>query len=543
MHITMNRSVCVSAMLAVLLLTGGFSFNVKAKEKVSILALEESPYYGVYFDRAEPAFYTGFAPRCQDPKRIHLHVGRGNQLRVTVVLSTDALRNYVRDLSFRYQVYRSLVDDKTLVLTQNRFFEEFEETIKEMEIERLVGEEKTMSDASIMARNLELLEKLNPGRIFRINIPVDAIVGSWMTYVKTEDRKSIKTARLLELVNLMLPTRLFVAELKDPEITEMKKLISAALSAKEQSPPTGNLDAIKGSYLALLAKITGGIYALKSDSLVFTEFTAIYPIGTLNDFTTYRGRRIPLYPAPGRRALTTHQRTKTVDHVPTISIYSYFPWIPYMHVGEKLHNSFHTLWWQMPTTTSFVPETWRQVADKSRSGEPLPYLWLLSRGPMSHGCTHLNAGHISELRQILPSETEHLYKIDNFRNKSYLYDVFDIDGDMIPEVMGVRYFIAFSLKNKKPDRLRVRNERKSYYEWLYAGELQYRFDGTPFFPEVIDAGFQGRRAVDGRTYKDICLYEAAYETERVQFFKMVDIAFIQKLRKTAVTFPEGFQPD
>lgn len=542
MRITMHRPVCVFAVLVVLLLCGGLSFNAKAKEKSPVLSLEEPPQYGVYFEGAEPAFYTGFAPRCQDPKRIHLHVGRGNQLRVTVVLSADALRNYARDLFFRYEVYRSLVEDKTLVLTQNRFFEEFETTIKDMGVEWLVGNEKNMTGAGIIARNLELLEQLNPGRVFRINMSVDAVIRNWMNNVRIEDRKSLKTARLLDLTNLMLPTRLFVAEIKQPEATEMKKLISAAVSAKEQSSQAESLDAIKGSYLALLEKITGGIYPVENDSFVFTEFTAIYPIGTLNDFTNYRGRQIPLYPAPGRRALTTHQRTKTVDHVPTISIYSYFPWIPYMHVGEKLHNSFHTLWWQMPTTTSFVPEAWRQVADKSRSGEPLPYLWLLSRGPMSHGCTHLNAGHISEFRQILPSETERLYEIDNFRNKSYLYDVFDIDGDLTPEVMGVRYFIAFSLKNKMPHQLRVRNERKSYYEWLYAGELQYRTDGTPFFSEVRDARFEGRRAMDGRTYKDIPLYEAAYEPEKVQFFKMINIEFIQELRKTAVTFPEGFQP-
>ena len=37
---------------------------------------------------------------------------------------------------------------------------------------------------------------------------------------------------------------------------------------------------------------------------------------------------------------------------------------------------------------------------------------------MSHGCTHLNAGHISELRQILPTDAEQLGQVDMFLNKS-----------------------------------------------------------------------------------------------------------------------------
>ena len=80
---------------------------------------------------------------------------------------------------------------------------------------------------------------------------------------------------------------------------------------------------------------------------------------------------------------------------------------------------------------------------------------------MSSGCTHLTTGHISELRQVLPSDTEKLYEIDTFYNRSYDLDVFDIDGDLQPEAMGVEYFIAYALSNKKPKRLRVKDERLS----------------------------------------------------------------------------------
>src|SRR4249920_885668 len=84
------------------------------------------PPYGLYYDRREPSFYTGFAPRTLDPARIHLHVGRGNQLRVTVVLSDEVLAEYARDLSQRWRTYRTLADAGRLVLTQNRTFDDFE---------------------------------------------------------------------------------------------------------------------------------------------------------------------------------------------------------------------------------------------------------------------------------------------------------------------------------------------------------------------------------------------------------------------------------
>jgi hypothetical protein len=190
-----------------------------------------------------------------------------------------------------------------------------------------------------------------------------------------------------------------------------------------------------------------------------------------------------------------------------------------------------------PAETSFLPAAWRAVSRGSRDGEPYQYLWLLSRGPMSHGCTHLNAGHISELRQLLPSDTEQLYEVDMFLNTSHLYDVFDIDGDFTPEVMGVRYFIAYSLKDNKPDRLRVRDERHAYYDWLYGGELQYDTADRGVFPQIKDCRFIDRTALDGTEYERIRLYEADYETEKVQFYRMVDIPFARELRKVGTHHP------
>jgi len=497
--------------------------------------LEEPPRFGVYYDRYEPAFYTGFAPRGEDPQRVHLHLGRGNQLRVTVVLSDDVVREYAEDLLDRYRTYRALIDAGRLVLTQNRGFEEFESTLKRAHVEQLLSEQAALPDDAVRARNLQLMEELNPGRIFHIRMPVDEVVRRWVAQVQPADQVHMDLRRQLELVNLMLPTRLFVAELTPDVAVQLAALVKRC---PQGSVEQRSLDDLRPAFLQLFARVTHGIYPVHGGALRFDEFTAIYPVGTFNQYTTYRGRQIPEYPTPGRRALTTHQRTQTVDHVPTDLSYSYFPWIPYMHVGPRLHNAVHTLFWQMkPAETAFLPAAWRSVTHGSRNGEPYQYLWLLSRGPMSHGCTHLNAGHISELRQILPADTDRLYQVDIFLNTSYLYDVFDIDGDFEPEVMGVRYFIAYALKDNKPDHLRVRDERHAYYDWLYGGELEYDVVDRGVFHKIKDGRFIGRDAVEGAEYESIGLREADYETEKIQFYRLVDIRFARDLRKVGAHHP------
>jgi hypothetical protein len=484
--------------------------------------------YGIFYDEYEPSFYTGFAPRTQDPRRLHLHVGRGNQLRMTLVLSDEVIADYARNLADRYETYRTLIDQGKLKLTQNQSFAAFEQTLKDIGIQDLVTGETDLTDAALRTRNLDLIERLNPGRVFRISIPIDDLVKGWASKVTAADRKSPPKTRRLELINLLLPTRLWVTGL-DPAVSKaLTELIGRVpVDADVQ------LDEVREAYLALLEQVSGGIYPVDGNHLRFVEFTAIHPVGTFNSYVTHKGRKIPQYPTPGRRALTYHQRTKTVDHIPTVGVYGYLPWIPYMHVGKRLHNSFHTLWWRMnPQQTRFLPEEIREGERAVKGdGKPHRYLWLLSRGPMSSGCTHVNAGHISELREMLPAPPELMDDVDAFINKSHLFDVFDIDGDLKPEVMGVRYFVAYSLSKKKPRKLRAPTERRGFYDWLYGGELKYHPSGKGWFADIRDGQFVGRKAVNGREYKDIDLYEAEYEPEKIQFYEMVDIPFARALRQ------------
>ena len=62
-------------------------------------------------------------------------------------------------------------------------------------------------------------------------------------------------------------------------------------------------------------------------------------------------------------------------------------------------------------------------------------------------------------------------------------------------------------------------------------------DGSAWFAEVEDGRFVERTAKRGATFRDLDLYEAAYESEKVQFYRLVDIDFARRLRQVAVTHP------
>jgi len=87
------------------------------------------------------------------------------------------------------------------------------------------------------------------------------------------------------------------------------------------------------------------------------------------------------------------------------------------------------------------------------------------------------------------------------------------------------------------DRLRAPMERHAYYAWLYAGDLSYDAADGGVFRGVHDGRFVGRDAAVGREYAQVALREAAYEPERVQFYRLVDIPFARELRKVSVDHP------
>ena len=300
------------------------SFSSSELTIASISTDVKRPSYGIGYDRYEPMFYTGFAPRIQEPDRIHLHLGRGNQLRITTVLSHRVLQSYAADLLARYHTYQSLIGNAEIVLTQNRAFESFDASVREIGLEQLVADEGQLSDQKVRERNLKLMERLNPDRVFRIRMPIDEVIRRWIAQVGDDDRRGMRAHRQIELVNQMLPTRLFVRELDQESSAALKALVSQ-VEPEDQRTSSGSIDRIRTDFVRLFDNVTRGHYPLHAGVLDFVEFTAIHPVGSFNDYTEHRGRRIPMFPTPGRRALTTHQRSKTVDHIPTKVSYSYSP--------------------------------------------------------------------------------------------------------------------------------------------------------------------------------------------------------------------------
>ena len=71
--------------------------------------------YGLFFNDYGPNFYAGFAPREQNRDRIAIHVARGNQLRLRIVLSDEAIDNYVLDQAARHALYKELMHVPLLV--------------------------------------------------------------------------------------------------------------------------------------------------------------------------------------------------------------------------------------------------------------------------------------------------------------------------------------------------------------------------------------------------------------------------------------------
>jgi hypothetical protein len=146
---------------------------------------------------------------------------------------------------------------------------------------------------------------------------------------------------------------------------------------------------------------------------------------------------------------------------------------------------------------------------------------LTSRGPVSHGCTRLGSGHLAELRELLPSTSESMQGIVNYRNISHCYDVFDRKGDGNVEIMGVQYYFAFRHTNARgAKQIWAQNNRKDFYEWMYGDEMNYGPIGQVTFDDVCEGKFVGRTPREGKHWQGLTLYEAPYQPETLQFYKI-----------------------
>jgi len=496
---------------------------------------DTGPPPGIYFYWYEPTFYTGFAPRCQDPARIHIRLARGNQLRLSVTLGPEQIGNYLEDLLLRRRIVEELLKKGIIDLTQNKEFEAFSAALDQTDVAGAVGRRNQIPAEEYRDKSLEIMKKLNPGRVFHIRRPADAVFERWSQILRQQSAKMDSPQGRLELLNELLPGRINLLEINP----ENEKLLGNLLELSKQGKlPQQTQNRFFEETARFLDRITRSIYQVKNGFIDSHEFTAIYPAGTANAWVTWQGKRLPDFTVTGIWPLIPRTKGKgivgMVDYISTNPGYGFVPMLPYQYAGGIEYNAYHNPGVRCPLAGSkILPKEWQQAAGIRDPKKPFTNLWIVSRGPVSHGCTRLAAGHILEMRHILPSRSEDLEKVVTFRTLPQCYDLFDIDGDGKTEVMGVKFYLAFAhTEDRIPYKVYAANSREPFYEWLYAGEAKIDEAGKAWFPKALSGTFAGRKAHEGNAHENVPLWEAEYEPDRIQFFKIRPISFES---------PQGFE--
>src|SRR5262245_21007665 len=172
------------------------------------------PPDGVYFHWYEPSFYAGFAPRTQDPRRIHIQLSRGNQVRVTLVLGDADIDNYLGDLVLRQTTYQELIDAKVIELTTNRDYERFVDKLGSTGLAEVVKSRERLPVDAYRKKSVELMSLLNPERVFQIRFPVDGVLKAWHDKVAALAANDLSAKdKQLDTINALLPGRINLYEM------------------------------------------------------------------------------------------------------------------------------------------------------------------------------------------------------------------------------------------------------------------------------------------------------------------------------------------
>lgn len=483
------------------------------------------PPQGVYFHWYEPSFYTGFAPRTQDPKRVHIRLSRGNQVRVTVVLGDEDLDDYLGDLVLRRQTYQEVADAKIIELTTNRDYERFAEKLEQNGVAEAVKSRGSLGAEAYRKKSAELMSALNPDRVFHIHMPVDGVVGAWHAQLAALSPGDLGVKeKQLDAANAILPGRVNLYDLTSEQSASLARAAELAHAEKADSP------AFRAQALDFLDKATEGRYRVRDGAVEAIEFTAIYPAGTIDGTTTYKGETLPAFGVTGTWSLIRRSEgrglTGMVDYISPNPGYGYITMLPYEHAGGIVYNAFHNAGVRCGLgETPFLPSSWRKVMGERDPKKPYQNLWIVARGPTSHGCTRLPSGHMTELRQIVPSESPTLERVVTFRSLPQCYDVFDIRGDGHPQVMGVQYYLAYKSREHTPIKSYVTNKREPFYRWLYGDNVEMGEVGKARIKQVPVCRYVGRKAQEAETLADVSLYEAPYAPEPMQFYRTKPVAF------------------
>ena len=509
----MTRKLFVMGILALLAVSGvAGDASALSEERWT-----DATPYGLFFDDYDPNFYAGFVPRVQDPGRIKIHLARGNQLRVRMILPDATVDNFLLDQVAKHDLYREVIDREIITLTSNTAWEDYDQRFDAEGLRELAARKAALSPEKWRALNVQTIEKLNPERLYRIQKDFDSLVADWAALLAASAPAEDLAAKL-DLVNEFFPRRMFVYDLTEEQ--------DAALTALVGMAKVGDTVGFRPEAETFFRDVTGGIYDVRDGKLDYYEYTAIYPAGTYDVLAKHGGKAIPMITTPGIWYFMPRMRgtgmVGMVDYISGAGYYGLIPMFPYEYGGGSAYNSIHNTgisnW---IAGHRLLPKEWTSYTEGSRNGKPYNRVALTSRGPVSHGCTRLNSGHLAELREMLPSTSKAMEGIVNYRNISHCYDVFDRKGDGNVEIMGVQYYIAFRhTKSRVAKQIWAQNNRKDFYDWLYGDEMNYGPIGQVTFDEVCEGKFVKRKEVEGKTWRNLSLYEAPYQPETLQFYKI-----------------------
>ncbi len=481
---------------------------------------------GVLFYWYEPSFYTGFAPRTQDPSRAHIQLSRGNQLRVTLTLGPDELDNYADDLILRHTTYQKLLDKGVIKLSVNLAYERFAEAMENNGVRELAASRSSLDPETFRQKSAELMAALNPGRVFFISMPVKRILSSWHQHLSgIKEQGLTDEAVRLDAANAILPGRVNLYALSPQQLELLESAASIAWQGAGPEDPAFTAKAAE-----FLQAATLGHYPVTDGNVNAVEFTRIYPVGTLQAMVKYKQWKLSSFGVTGIWHLIPRKEGRgqlgMVDYLSPNPGYGFIPLLQYQHAGGVYYNAFHNAGVRTQLNAArFVPEEWKHIPGERNPKKAYQNLWIASRGPASHGCTRLPSGGMSELRHMLPSASELLEKVATFRNLPQCYELFDIDGNSIPEVMGIKYYLAFAGKGHTPTNAYAQNNRKDFYAWLYGDNVSYNKDGSAVIKDTQTCRFVGKKAKEAESYSNQPLYESEYYPDEIQFYQLKPISF------------------
>jgi hypothetical protein len=488
------------------------------------------PAPGVYFDDYEPSFYTGFAPRTQDPTRVHLELSRGNQLRLTLVLGPQELDAYLDNLLLKRDTVREMVDKEVIRLTTNKEFERFTKTLTDTGAEETARARESLGPESYRRKTIEIMRRLNPGRVFVIEIPKERVIRQWFEVLRGLKDGALDSGDMrIDAANAILPGRANLHELNDRLRGELRKAAALARSEKSWSGKRFVAEALKFLELATL-----GHYPVIGGKVTAVEFTAVYPAATAMAWIPYKDLKLPEFGVTGAWPLSPRTQGRgnfgEVDYISPSPGYGYIPLLAYQHAGGVYYNALEGPGVRLRLDdTPFLPKAWRAVREDSEPKKTYRNLWIGSRGPTSRGSTRLPAGHMSELRDALPSSSAALAKILSLRNLPQCFDLFDVDGSGSTKVVGLQYYIAYWIDRNTPREPYAGNEREAFYRWLYKNNVYFKKNGRAFLKEVPVCRFTGlHKATEAGVSTDIPIYEAPYARESIQFYLTDPVRFGSK---------------